>query len=779
LLTNSAVSSAARGDIPEPYTYLKTVKACSFRHPMRTCEMLRVPTKAFHPTDRVSHFVATLLAVGATGAVIAGLLAWSTLQADRVALDRQEKLASVVLAQSIARLPHDQESVTVWDEALRQVRAGVEPEWFDANLGIWMHSYFGHDRAYVLNAQDQAVYAMVEGRRAEPSSFSRIEATVRPLVDELRHMLAASSPPDLDSTVLSPGVTDLQVVDNHPAIVSVKPIVSDSGKIEQQAGTQFVHVAVRYLDGNFLDGLARNYLFTGARFAWSDDRQRGEALYSLKTGAGSTIGNFIWRPYMPGSLVLADTAPVLGIVIVAIAMIFMLLLGRLRGSARALQASEAQAQHLAFHDTLTGLPNRALFNDRLDRALAEVRRSDRQLALLYLDLDRFKQVNDTLGHPAGDELIREFGRRIVEVVRETDTVARLGGDEFAIIQAGLQSPADLEKLCRRIEVAVSRPFALLETQAFVGISIGIALAPANAIDRTELTRKADIALYHAKANGRGRWVVFSEEMDKTAQRRRAVERDLREALRAGNQLKVLYQPLFSSRHATLTGLEALVRWDHPRHGRMGPATFVPIAEESGLIDRLGDWVLRTACLAATAWHGKTISVNISPVQLRNPHFARRVLDIVQETGLDPRRLQLEITETALLENIELSQPIVAALRREGVRIALDDFGTGYSSLSHLRQFEVDRVKIDRSFVQGLDQSDAIIQAIVDLARGTGLEITAEGVETSEQSEYLSRIGCQELQGFLFGRPMPITDIDTLLGVDAASARAPSTERTAA
>jgi predicted signal transduction protein with EAL and GGDEF domain len=376
-----------------------------------------------------------------------------------------------------------------------------------------------------------------------------------------------------------------------------------------------------------------------------------------------------------------------------------------------------------------------------------------------------------MGHPAGDELIRECGRRLAGVVREIDTVARIGGDEFAIIQVAIASLEDTEALCRRIIERMTAPFDLLENQVFVSISVGVATAPTDALDRIELTRKADIALYNAKAAGRGRYVIFADTMDATLRQRRTIERDLRAALKASDQLKVHYQPLYDAKTGGITGVEALVRWNHPRDGMKSPAVFIPVAEESGLIEPLGAWVLEEACRAAVNWPVPKVAVNVSAVQLRNPRFAKQVLDTIRRVGLEPERLELEITETALINSAEECQPNIRTLRAVGVQIALDDFGTGYSSLSHLRQFEVDRVKIDRSFVNGIDRSEdsgAIIQAIVDLAQATGLKITAEGVETEEQGTFLAGIGCDEVQGFLWSRPMPMAQVDKLLGTERES-----------
>jgi diguanylate cyclase (GGDEF)-like protein len=722
--------------------------------------------------------VPSVVTVLATAALISTLLLWSTKRADEAAFARQAQLVTLVLGQSVNAIGYDQESVTVWDDAVQHARAAQpDLDWFDDNFGIWLYTYFGHDQAFVLTPEGEPIYAMEGGERADPARYTVVRPVAEPLLRELKQKLISGE--TADGTTLSAGAADLVVVAGHPAIMSVKPIVSDSGAIEQEPGSEFLHLSVRFLDGSFLEDLAEDYLFAGARFAWTDNSEAQERSYAFVSKRGEPVGFFVWTPYAPGSGVLGSVAPVLVAGLVIIAVIVALLLLRVRRSAVKLQASEAQAQHLAFHDTLTGLPNRALFEDRLDRALLELRRRpSEQVALLYLDLDRFKQVNDSLGHPEGDELLRDVARRLTAAIRETDTVARLGGDEFAIIQTHVSKPEDVQELANRIMEAISVPFELSGGEMTVGISIGVALAPSDASDRVELTRKADIALYQAKAAGRGRYVPFSETMDDYLRERRAIENDLRLALRNRDQLEVYYQPTYSAQSHSIVGAEALIRWHHPRMGLMSAATFIPIAEEAGLIEQLGEFVLAEACAAAVQWPIERLAVNVSPVQLRNPRFAHQVLAILHRTGFDPERLELEITESALIGTDGRCETNLTDLRAAGVRIALDDFGTGYSSLSHLRQFAVDRVKIDRTFVSGIDgtrDGAAVVQAIVDLAQASGLQITAEGVETENQSSVLAGMGCNDLQGFLLSPPVPMNQLDELFGIDPGLRK----ERTAA
>jgi diguanylate cyclase (GGDEF)-like protein len=495
------------------------------------------------------------------------------------------------------------------------------------------------------------------------------------------------------------------------------------------------------------------------------------------------IGYLAWRPFAPGSAVFARLAPVLLTAAALVAALVFLLMRRVASRTRELRESNAAVEHLAFHDVLTGLPNRALFEDRLNHALAVFRRTaEHRVALLCLDLDRFKMVNDTLGHAAGDELIREFARRLSDAIRASDTAARIGGDEFAIIQTDIASVEAIEELCGRIVRAASEPFLIGGNQVHVGVSVGVALAGKDGLDAEELARRADIALYEAKAGGRGRYRLFTPAMDEPIRARQNAEKDLRAALDAGDQLSIAYQPIYSATEGGMVGVEALIRWQHPEIGNVPPAVFIPVAEEIGLIEPLGEWVIAQACRDARDWPIETLSINVSPVQLRNPHFAMRAIAIISDAGIDPSRIEFEITETAVVDDASQCAVNLRLLREFGIRVALDDFGTGYSSFSHFNRFEVDRVKIDRTFVDKIDVREggsAIIQAIVELARSSGLRTTAEGVETDEQKNFLEGIGCDELQGFLLAHPVAAHEIDALLGVIRPAPARPVSEPRAA
>lgn len=426
--------------------------------------------------------------------------------------------------------------------------------------------------------------------------------------------------------------------------------------------------------------------------------------------------------------------------------------------------AEARVAHMAQHDALTDLSNRVLFREKLSGGLAEIAAHGGWMAVLCLDLDNFKTVNDRLGHAVGDKLLRWVAARLRECAGENDTVARLGGDEFAVLQRGPQ-PQSAEQLARRLVEIIGRPPPLESHIIHTGVSVGIAIAPDHGVDPDELMKCADLALYQAKARGRGAYEVFQPEMEAQARSRHSLETDLRRALEAG-EFHLAFQPQISLGTDELTGFEALLRWNSAARGLVSPADFIPIAEETGLIVPLGEWVLRTACATAANWpnHVK-IAVNLSPVQFRARGLVAMVTSALATAGLDPKRLELEITETALLDDDEATVAILHQLRKLGVRVSLDDFGVGYSSLGYLRKFPFDTIKIDRSFVGTLGESQesgAIVRTIASLGANLGVETTAEGVETAEQLEMVRQAGCTAVQGFYFSKPRSAADVGQMI-----------------
>jgi diguanylate cyclase (GGDEF)-like protein/PAS domain S-box-containing protein len=428
------------------------------------------------------------------------------------------------------------------------------------------------------------------------------------------------------------------------------------------------------------------------------------------------------------------------------------------------QEAQQKIAHMARHDALTDLPNRVLFHEQLEQGLRLAKPGD-QLAVLCLDLDHFKDINDSLGHPIGDALLREVGRRLAASVGENDTVARLGGDEFAVVLPGRSEEAAATALASRLVEVISAPYQIADHQIVIGVSIGISLSPEDGSDPDELLKNADLALYRAKADGRGTYRFFESGMDARAQARRLLEMDLRAALRR-NEFEVHYQPIRDMARDQVVAFEALIRWNHPERGMIAPVSFIPLAEETGLIVPLGEFVLRVACADAATWPDDVcVAVNLSPVQFKNPNLVTTVFEALDASGLAAHRLELEITESVLLQNSETTLATLHELRARGVRISLDDFGTGYSSLSYLRSFPFDKIKIDRSFVAELatrEDSMAIIRAVTGLGRSLGITTTAEGVENDAQLELLRREGCTQAQGYLFSTPRPASEVTRML-----------------
>ncbi|WP_165690848.1 putative bifunctional diguanylate cyclase/phosphodiesterase [Consotaella salsifontis] len=705
------------------------------------------------------HLTAAVLTSAILAAVIfAGYMMWVTSHVDDLAEQREATLLQRALNDQFGKIAKEQQSATQWDDAVTFSKAG-DRQWLADNLGEWMHSFYGHDQAFVLDASDAPVYAMVDGRTVDPRSAPLEMKLFSPLVADLREQIAKrGAEGDL-------GAADLLFLDGRPAIVSVKPIVPDSDRLTQDAGSEYLHIAVRRIDNALLARVGSRYLIDGVHYLAPLDGPTAAPTLPLTNRAGKVLGTLTWTANDPGGHIMRETLPAAGILAVIMAAILAALLTKLRRMAAQLTASKTQATYFALHDPLTTLPNRMLFNDRMGRAFARHRRTGESFALLSIDLDGFKAINDTLGHPSGDELIRQVGQRLMGLMRECDTVARLGGDEFAVIQSDCGNSRAAEVLAGRILAEMGRPFELFGEHATIAASIGVALMPDNAQDTSELIRKADIALYEAKGKGKDRFCFFQEGLNEVVSYKRAIERDLKIALETGTGLWLALQPLFAENGKTIVGAEALIRWNHPEHGLLSPAIFIPVAEERGLIAELGTFVLREACRIVKELDIAWLAVNFSALQFRDRALASKVLACLAEFGVTPSRIQIEITETALIGDFEAMSSTLAELREAGIRIALDDFGTGYSSLGYLHRCHFDKIKIDRSFISQLNGSgstDAVVKAVMELANAFSMKVTAEGVETPSQWRELAAMGCRELQGFLFSKPVTQDEFKALL-----------------
>jgi diguanylate cyclase (GGDEF)-like protein len=544
--------------------------------------------------------------------------------------------------------------------------------------------------------------------------------------------------------------------------VMVIDVPARQGSLAQLLGPLKI-VGYRRVTSTMMTELAQRYRVSDIRIV-RDMPADPLARRAIPAPDGSVRAWLTWTPDRPGDAMLRQFIWALAGVGMLFGGIFAFVVQRLRGAAHQIAIRESQIQRLAGQDELSLLPNRRTFDLRLDQELAHLGRSGKGLAVMLIDLDRFKAVNDTYGHTAGDELIRQVAQRLSRLIRSGDTVARIGGDEFGIIQTHGNFPAGCAALGERILEALTEPFVIMGVATTIGCSIGIALAPEDATDRETLLRLADTALYQSKNGGRNRYSFFEAQMNRTLALKRMVEEDLRHAIE-NDELLLHYQPQVSIDGATIVGVEALVRWNHPQHGMVPPAEFIGIAEERGLIVPLSEWVLRRACREAKRWEGIRLAVNVSPIQFRHKDFVANVIRALDETGFDPARLELELTEGVVVDDADAAEAAMMDLRAHGVGLALDDFGTGYSSLIYLRRFAFDKIKIDRSFLEYMEttgESAILVHSIAHLGRALGLRVCAEGVETAEQHRFLQAIGCHELQGFLFSKGVTAEEIDTLL-----------------
>ncbi|MBS9721112.1 EAL domain-containing protein [Tianweitania sp. BSSL-BM11] len=694
-----------------------------------------------------------IVAVVASVAALAAFGFYAGARVDQDAIDRQNYLAFNALAAERADFQRQQQVATATPEAWIFSRSNNQA-WLDRNLGTRLSTDFGHDRVYIVDGSDEIIYGMENGIRLEPNQIHLADA-IRSSIDRAQ------------SSVLDPAVdprqttADTILIGKMPAMISIVSLLPSSTPFHPSITARFLHVSVKFLDAELIGRMGEQFRLSNSHFEQVSEPQEDQSRIPVMSADNTLLGYIAWDPVRPASRLLGDLMPALTAVSVLIALVLAFLLYRFRRATLQLQTSEAHAQHLAFHDALTDLPNRSLFEERLRLALQKQQGKTTKTALLYLDLDHFKHINDTLGHPAGDNLVRQVARRLETVVRRSDTVARLGGDEFGIVLESVQDVCTVHRAAERVVAALARPFDLQGEIVHIGASVGVVIAPDAGTDAEDLRRKADIALYEAKNNGRNRFQMFTKGMDELLARRGRIESELRIALRTGEGLALMFQPIMAADGQTILGAEALTRWHHPVQGAISTAQFVAIAEQRGLIAELGSWVARSAIAFLATSNLPWVAINVSPSELRDPSFADHLLALLAEHGVEPGRLQVEITEGVLLEGKRTVTKVLQTLHEAGVTIALDDFGTGYSSLGYLRRHTIDKLKIDRTFIRELGRApedDAIVKAVIDLARSLKLKVTAEGVETGTQFRRVVDLGCLELQGFLFSEAVPAADL---------------------
>jgi diguanylate cyclase (GGDEF)-like protein len=725
-----------------------------------------------------------LLLLAISGLAILALVflatVWAGKESDAAALDRQRSLVNSRLQDQVRRVSQDIQlmgagftSLQVADSA--SAAAGRSGASSTEAFGKIATTVFGYNAAFLVTANGElALQSDAETARR----FKWVRPLLQPMISDLEARQSNGSQPSTADE--KPSRVELMRLEGRPSIAGVIAVTGPSavdGARSDEAKTLYL-VAFRFLDGATLDTLSREQGLARARYARTADQEHNEVAFQIEaTATGEPIGFIIWTPDLPGSRVIGRLVPVLSVAGLVITVLFFALMGRLRLSLSRLSASEYNARHLSLHDVLTGLPNRAMFAIRFQQCLAGLKPSGRPAVLALIDLDEFKEVNDSYGHPAGDELLRCAVERMKALIGANDTLARLGGDEFALIFAGANQADDAPIIiCNKIIEALSKPFELRggHVTVRIGCSIGIVSFNNTSDGESEIFRRADVALYEAKTSGRGCLKEYQASLDHRVEARESLKKDLRLVLqdhdsgpgregdirfREAGHLEVFFQGVHAAQECQrLSGAEALVRWRHPIHGLLSPDRFIPIAEEADMMDQLGEWVLRNAALAAASWPADLLlAVNVSPSQLRHRGFDYRVLSILSDAGVAPSRLELELTEAAFFDIDEQAQATLGRLRHHGVRIVLDDFGTGFSSLSHLIQLNIDRIKIDQSFVSLLGakaEGAAIVSAILGLSRTLGKATTAEGVETEGQRDFLIAAGCHDLQGFLLSRPVP-------------------------
>jgi diguanylate cyclase (GGDEF)-like protein len=723
--------------------------------------------------------IGAIVAVAIACVVVAVLT--SARRADDVSYNSEQQLIRQALADHGERALHVLEGTVAMPRATLMIRDNYDPQWVAQHIGEWLQAAFNNDVVGIIDGNDQLKYAV--SRKPGDAGAIDLAAELAPSLDLLRGRLSAM-PSQAIAVVAAqdaakPGRSTalIQRFAGKPAIVAAVAVGS-SADLADGNGRAPIVFSVKFITARLLQKIGARLRLGELRMIEEPARAPGDNVMALTDTAGGTIASVAWKPTRPGGQIVASVAPFVAVAFAGLTLLVWLVIRHMRRTAEAIVAGERQLRHLALHDPVCGLPNRIYFGERLEGAIRDVRGGGLSAAVFYIDLDHFKDVNDTLGHPIGDELILNVTQRLSRVMRGDDLVARLGGDEFAIITTCASDSYSLQAIAGRIIAAVCAPYQISGHNIIIGASIGIAVIDRRAGDAADILRYADMALYRAKNEGRNRACIYDAAMDADLSNRKLLEGDLLHAIK-NDGLRAAYQPFVNASGDTVVGVEALARWTHPTHGEIPPVRFIPIAEHSGLIIELGEWMLRRACLDGRDWPGLTVAVNVSPLQFRRSDFVEVVERILTETDFDANRLEIELTESTLLGNLETAELSMLRLKAIGVRFALDDFGTGYSSLLYLRRFPFDKLKIDSSFVRSIEKAPdaaAIVHAVVSLGRGLGMKVTAEGVETAEQHLFLRAAGVHSMQGYRFGKPGTAAQMNArLASPDEYRVRSPDEE----
>ena len=721
----------------------------------------------------------TSIGITAAGVALLAIIAYAGMAANKSASDRERTLLKNALNRGIARVLNEQKSVAWWDEPVAKItNAHIDFPWVDSEFGIFLTETYGQDEVYILNNENKPLYVYNEGGRSDPRAFALRQETLDPVVSEARGApdRRLTARPDAfgedqkDTQTLS-GVPSnaswaghILQVDCKLAIVAAIAIVPNVD-MKLPDGKPNLLISVTYIDDAYVAALGRSLLMDHLMLSPVQVQRDGIISEPFVGDDGAQAGYLSWTTQRPGHVLLNVILPLVAFGVICVALLAAGMLKRLKKSSNELAERELQSRHDSRHDALSGLPNRPHFAERLQDILnaRDAAPKDQHVFVAYVDIDRFKDINDTLGHHAGDELIKAVANRLADMMRQDTLLARYGGDEFAILWIA-KGPNAANALADRIKNLFASRFEIAGQSLRITASAGIATAVEETSTADDLMRQADIALYEAKAEGRDRAVFFSADMANRVEERLSIESELRIALDA-DHLRLNYQPIISCDTGRIAGVEALLRWRHPVRGEIAPGIFVPIAEQSGLMPALGEWVLRRAMKDCSLWPDIQVSVNLSPVQFRQVDLQALLGRLTREYQIDPRQFVLEITEGVLMESSDRTSRTLDAVHAMGFKTALDDFGTGYSSLAYLCNFRFDKIKIDRAFVAGMSKSESynkIVNAVISLGKGLGMEIVAEGVETETEVNIMTALGCTELQGYYFSKPIEAADMCRLM-----------------
>jgi len=733
-----------------------------------------------------------LIGVGLTvlGLLLVAVVAYAGWSSNVKAVERERQLVENALDQSVSRVLDQQKAIAWWDDAVINAQARpLDLDWLETNVGVYFFETYGHDEVVIVDAQNQPIYANVNGSLTNPiAAYGAHRAVFDQIVAEARSGADGTLRRRDRAFVESQGnysallgasfgrwAGHIMSVDGVPAVVAALSIVPNLDASLVQ-GEPHLMLSIVRIDADFMAEVGGSLLIDDLALSTSPAGSGGVNSEVFRADDGVEMGYLSWTPRRPGQTLLLFILPLVALGVAGAGLFTLLMVQRLKRATVDLADREELSRHQALHDSLSGLPNRHHFVERLQEALDGLvqARNNGRVVVAYIDVDRFKDINDTMGHAAGDTLIMAVAERLRHALAPEDFLARFGGDEFAVVRRS-SDPEAISQLSDRMRKAFETPFDVYGQHIRMTASIGVASAPEHGFSPQELMRHADIALYQGKNQGRDRAMVFCAEMAAEVEQRREVELELEAALEA-QELYLHYQPVVSCAQARVVGVEALLRWNHPVKGNISPAVFVPIAEEAGLMPALGAYVLDRAFAETKRWPDLEVSINLSPVQFRHVDLVELLEQLIVKHSVDPHRIVLEVTEGVLMESTDRNRQILETVRGMGFKIALDDFGTGYSSLRYLADFRFDKIKIDRAFVTGIQERKramTIIQSVVTLGRGLGMDIVAEGVETEAEASVMRLLGVTELQGFFFSPATPPEEIDALAAsLEVANAEPP-------